>query len=128
MSATKAPAAAAGSTAFHSHGRRPAARRRNPARGDEPRPIDRSKIIATNSAVRLPIVSGAPVAGGLAGYFVNGTTTTVELRASAEQPRRGARAEGADTPVRPREHEREEPAEGDAHDGEARSAVRPCAA
>ncbi len=48
--------------------------------------------------VRLPIVSGSPMDGGLAGYLRNGTTYTA-TRAAAES--RAAVARGVKRPIRP---------------------------
>ena len=78
MSATKLAAAAI--AAFHAPSRGSSSRRIRLAATTATIEIE---IIATNSAVRLPIVSVAPVAGGVAGYFVNGTTMIVRYAPSA---------------------------------------------
>lgn len=57
-----------------------------------------SAIMRKYSVVRLPIVSGSPIDGGLAGYLRNGTTYTAS---SAAPESRAAVARGVKRPIRP---------------------------
>ena len=93
MTATKA--ATASDVAFHAPSRASSPRRMRAAASIASIVI---VIIATNSAVRRSIVAALPTDGGLAGYFVNGTSVIVRYAPSAST---AAVARAPSAPMRP---------------------------
>ena len=80
-----------------------------------------SSIITRNSVVLRPIVSGSPIAGGLAGYLSTGTTYTPT---KPSNPSTAAVPRAVIVPSRPYaagEHEGEQATEGDAVEDRART-------